>query len=462
MHRLLGNIGGITSVPCTITTIISGIVSGIIYKKSNEKNKWLYGLVSGLLIEILEMILILTMAHPFSSALTIVESIYFPMSFANAIGIAILIVIIQKIHKEKEEIAGNQAQIALDIANKTLPYFREMDANSLEDICGIIKDSIHADAVSITNKEYILAYVGIDAKNHIKGQRFVTEATKKVINEGKLISLRNGNKIDCPCLESNLKSAIIAPLKEGDKVIGTLRIYSCTEEESSFININLALGLSQIISTQLEISKLGELKHMANKAEIKALQAQINPHFLFNALNTIISFIRIDPNRARELIINLSTYLRYNLEIGENPVDIYRELEQVKAYVEIEKARFGEKLNVIYDIEDDLEVKIPSLIIQPIVENSIKHGILEGRGEGTVIIKIKKIHGQRITVSIEDDGVGISKGIIEKVYEDKMEGNKIGLSNVHNRLKYIYGEGLRIEKLMNGTRISFNVRKMEE
>ncbi len=462
IHRLLVDIGGITSIPCTITTIISGIVAGLIYSKSSENNKWFYGLFGGLLIEILEMILILTMAHPFSSALTIVKSIYFPMSFANGIGIAILILIIQKILKEKEEIAAKQAQIALEIANKTLPYFREMNENSLEQICGIIRESINADAVSITNKENILAHVGVGADHHIKGQKIITEATKKVIKGGNLLSLTNANQIECPNLNCSLKSAIIAPLKEGDEVIGTLKIYYCTDNAISFRNINLAVGLSQIISTQLEISKLGELKNMANRAEIKALQSQINPHFLFNALNTIISFIRFNPNKARELIINLSTYLRYNLDIGENHVDIYKELEQVKAYVEIEKARFGEKLHVVYNIEDDLDVKIPSLIIQPIVENSIKHGILKGKGEGTVTIEVKKVSKDNIMITIEDDGIGISEDIIEKVYEDKMEENKIGISNVHNRLKYIYGEGLKIEALKSGTRISFNVNKIRE
>jgi two-component system LytT family sensor kinase len=460
VHRFLIDIGGITSIPCTITTIISGIVASMIYKKSNESNKWFYGLIGGLLVEILEMILILTMTHPFSSALTIVKNIYFPMSFTNAIGIAILILIIQNILKEKDEIAAKQAQIALEIANKTLPYFREMNENSLDAICGIIRKSIHADAVSITNKEYILAHVGVGSDHHIKGQRIVTEATKKVIKEGNLISLANAKQIDCANPNCNLKSAIIVPLKEGQEIIGTLKLYYSKENVISFRNINLAQGLSQLISTQLEISKLGELRHMANKAEIKALQAQINPHFLFNTLNTIISFIRLNPNSARDLIINLSTYLRYNLEIGEKPVDIYRELEQVKAYIEIEKARFGEKFHIVYDIEDDLDVKMPSLIIQPIVENAIKHGILEGKGEGTVTIRIKKVQGNNTIIIIEDDGVGISKEIIEKVYEGKMEENKIGISNVHNRLKYIYGEGLNIERLTKGTKISFNVRKI--
>ncbi|MBU3158737.1 sensor histidine kinase [Clostridium frigoris] len=461
-HRLIIDTGGITSIPCALTTIISGIVASLIYVKSSENNKWLYGLTGALLVEILEMGLILLMAHPFQSALTIVKSIYFPMSFTNAIGIAILIIIIQKINKEKEEDAARQAQIALEIANKTLPYFRNMNGNSLEEICGIIKDSIHADAVAITNNEYILAHVGAGADHHIKGQRIVTEATKKVIKDGNLLSLTNAKQIDCRNLTCNLKSAIIAPLKEGEKMIGTLKIYYCTEDSISIRNINLAVGLSQLISTQLEISKLEELKHMANKAEIKALQAQISPHFLFNALNTIISFIRINPNRARELIINLSTYLRYNLEVGENHVDIYLELEQVKAYIEIEKARFGEKLHIVYKIEENLDVKIPSLIIQPIVENAIKHGILKGKGYGNVIIEIKKVANEEIMIIIEDDGVGISNDIIEKVYEGTMEGNKIGISNVHNRLKHIYGEGLKIERLSSGTRINFKVRRIGE
>jgi two-component system LytT family sensor kinase len=462
IHRLFIDIGGITSIPCTITTIVSGIVASLIYKKSSESDKWFYGLIGGLLIEILEMILILAMARPFSSAVTIVKGIYFPMSFTNAVGIAILILIIQKILREKDEIAAKQSQIALEIANKTLPYFREMDENSYDKICGIIKESIHADAVSITNKEYILAHVGVGSDHHIKGQRIVTEATKKVIKDGSLLSLINSKQIDCPNLNCNLKSAIISPLKEGEEIIGTLKIYYTKEDAISFRNINLAVGLSQLISTQLEIGKIGQLRDMANKAEIKALQAQINPHFLFNALNTIISFIRLNPNRARELIINLSTYLRYNLEIGELPVDIYRELEQVKAYIEIEKARFGDKLHIIYNIEDDLDVKIPSLIIQPIVENSIKHGILEGRGIGNVTIEIKKIEGNNVMITIEDDGVGISKEIIEKVYAGEMEENKIGMSNVHKRLKYIYGEGLKIERLKSGTRINFNVRNIGE
>lgn len=461
LHRLLINIGTLTAVPCAIATIVSGIVTSVFYKYSNYKNKWIYGLIGGALMQSLEMVLILIMSKPFSTALNIVKNIYIPMVFTNAIGISILILLIQNIFEEKEQIAAKQAKIALEIANKTLPYFREINNNSFENICEIIRESIDADAVAITDKKYVLAHVGMGEDHHIKGNDILTGATEKVIEKGEILILTNAEQIDCSCGTCPLKSAIIAPLKDGEEIIGTLKIYYGKEDAISFRNTNLAIGLSQIISTQLEISKLGKLKEMATKAEIKALQTQINPHFLFNALNTIISFVRINPDKARELIINLSTYLRYNLEIGDNLVDIYKELEQVKAYVEVEKARFGDKLNVIYDIDEDINIKIPSLIIQPIVENSVKHGILEGSKRGTVKIYVKKIMNNKVKVIIEDDGVGISEKVIERVYNDNMQENKIGISNVNNRLKYLYGKGLQMERLDKGTRTTFIVETLK-
>lgn len=154
-------------------------------------------------------------------------------------------------------------------------------------------------------------------------------------------------------------------------------------------------------------------------------------------------------------MINLSTYLRYNIEEANTFVDISKELEQVRAYVEIEKARFGDKLNVIYDIDDTLQIKIPSLIIQPLVENSIKHGILKGSGSGTVKITVKKYRQKDALIVIEDDGIGIPQDVIDSLHKGSIKENKIGLSNVNNRLKYIYGAGLNIERLPAGTRISF-------
>ncbi|UEL49011.1 sensor histidine kinase [Terrisporobacter hibernicus] len=217
------------------------------------------------------------------------------------------------------------------------------------------------------------------------------------------------------------------------------------------LGIGFMVGIVQVI--EKDKKEIEERK----KAEITSLQRQINPHFIFNALNTIASFIRFDPQKARELIINLSTYLRHNLEFNDKPISIKKEIDQVKSFVEIEKARFGEKLKVIYDI-DDVDVKIPSLIIQPLVENAIIHGILskEKNKSGQVIVSVKDL-GEKVKVSVEDDGVGIDDKVIENLYSGNMPENKIGLYNVHLRLKLYYHRGLDIKKLDGGTLIEFYV-----
>jgi two-component system LytT family sensor kinase len=459
IHRFAYDIGGITSIPCAITTILAGFISAYIYIKGKKYEKWIYGLIGGFILESIEMLLILLMSKPYSSALDIVKSIYLPMSFTNALGISILVLLIQKIFNEKDQIAAKQAQLALEIANKTLPYFREINSHSLKQICSIIKDSTGAIAVAITDKDTILAHEGLGSDHHISGQPLQTIATKGVIKDGHVLVLNSPQEIECSCESCQLKSALIVPLKEGEEVIGTLKLYYSKENGISYTNKKLAIGLSQLISTQLEISKVGKLKELAAKAEIKALQAQINPHFLFNALNTIISFLRTNPDEARELIVNLSTYLRYNIEETSTLVDISKELQQVKAYVEIEKARFGDKLNVSYDIDEDIQIKIPSLIIQPIVENSIKHGILKGSGYGNVKIEIKRNNSEDIKVTIEDDGIGIPQAVIDSIHAGTVRENKIGMSNVHSRLHHIYGAGLNIERLPIGTKISFIIHQ---
>jgi two-component system, LytTR family, sensor kinase len=455
IHRFTYDIGGITSVPCAIATILSGFVSAYIYKKDTMHKKWFYGFIGGFVMESIEMLLIVLISKPYLHAVAIVKSIYFPMSFTNALGICMLIVITQKFLNEKEQIAAKQAQLALEIAHKTLPYFRDINNDSLERICSIIKDSTGAAAVAITDKNIILAHVGLGSDHHISGESIQTLSTKQVIEDGLMRILNSAEEIQCFCKYCPLKSAIVVPLNDGEEITGTLKLYYSKENGISYTNEKLAIGLSQLISTQLEISKVGKLKDMATKAEIKALQAQINPHFLFNALNTIISFMRFNPNGARELIVNLSTYLRYNIEETSTFVDISRELEQVKAYVEIEKARFGDKLNVFYDIDESLHIKIPSLIIQPLVENSIKHGILKGSGFGNVKIEVKRHTVDEAVVTIEDDGIGIPQTVIDRIYDGSSQENKIGMSNVNSRLQYIYGAGLKIQPLNKGTKISF-------
>ncbi|WP_250674652.1 sensor histidine kinase [Paraclostridium ghonii] len=455
IHRFLIDINGITSLPCFITSVLAGILSGYLCDKVDSDKKWLVGIICGMFVESISMQIILLISRPHSQAVSIVKHIYIPM-MVGQVGIGFLISILQSLRREKEEIAAQQAKLSLDIANKTLPYFRNMNKESLNKVCYIIKNDIDADAVSITDKKVVLSYVGIGEDYFKNNNKTLSDITKECISKGEIIYIKEEQEEYLVDKKTPLKTAMIIPLKENDDTVGTLKIYYSKQREITESRQALAIGLSQMISTLMEISKVEQIKEAANKAEIKALQTQINPHFLFNALNTITSFIRINPDIARNLIINLATFLRYNLEFSDTTIDIKKELEQVKAYVEIEKARFGDKLNVVYDIDEDVNIKIPSLIIQPLVENAIIHGIRANGGYGTVKISVKN-KTNKTYISVENDGATIDEDIIKKVKSGNMPENKIGLYNVHLRMKLMYGKGLNIKRLNPGTKIEFSI-----
>lgn len=209
------------------------------------------------------------------------------------------------------------------------------------------------------------------------------------------------------------------------------------------------------------VKTLIELKksvHHAINAEMAFLQAQIKPHFLYNALNTIVSFCWSDPEKAAELILELSNYLRNSFDFSnmDRFVSIDREMDFVQSYIAIEKARFEDRINIHYDV-DPVDFMIPTLLLQPVVENAIKHGILENRESGNVVISIKRKSGF-ILIEVEDDGKGMDKTKIEEIFDDKASGRGVGLRNIDKRLKRIYGYGIEIESgVEKGTTVSIRI-----
>lgn len=181
------------------------------------------------------------------------------------------------------------------------------------------------------------------------------------------------------------------------------------------------------------------LKALAAQAELKALKAQINPHFLFNTLNTIAQLIHTDPARAEATVERLAEMFRYVLVGSERGlVPLEEELTFVDSYLEIEQARFGERLQITREITSEaLDVPVPSLILQPLVENAIRHG----RGaDGSVNLTIRvQCRGDEIVLAIADQGPGMSKGVGE------VGGGGHGLRNVDERLRKTYGEGYGLE-----------------
>ncbi|OKP48062.1 ECF transporter S component [Serratia marcescens] len=453
VHRYLIDIGGITSVPCLITSIIAGISAGYINLKVKKEQRWRAGIVGGMLCESLTMLLIVLWAKPTELGLDIVSQIALPM-ILGTVCIGLIVLLVQSVEDEKEVIAARQAKLALDIAHKTLPYFRNINSESLATICDIIRQDIRADAVAITDTHQVLAYVGVGREAYPIGREGLSRVTRESIRHGKIIIKNNLENPAAPQIHSQL----VVPLWEKGEVTGALKIYYCHAHQITNTLKVMAVGLSQIISTQMEVSRIEHLRQMADKAEMRALQSKINPHFLFNALNAISSSIRLNPDTARQLIINLSRYLRYNLELNDELIDIRKELHQIQDYIAIEQARFGAKLTVIYDIDDDVSVRIPSLLIQPLVENAIVHGIQPCKGKGVVVIAVKD-RGDRVKISVKDTGHGINQETIDRVARNEMPGHNIGLLNVHHRVSLLYGEGLHIRRLEPGTEIAFYISK---
>jgi len=222
-----------------------------------------------------------------------------------------------------------------------------------------------------------------------------------------------------------------------------------------FVINGAAVCMYLFIMKTLEIQKEKQkVEELNARAQLRLLQSQIKPHFLFNALNTIASFSRKDPEKTRSLIQNLSEFLRVTLKTSKSAISLEEELENLDFYLEIEKVRFGEKLEFLKEIEAKcLSIKIPFLSIQPLVENAIKHGFhYDGR---KLVITLKASDKKGTFIEIEDNGRGIEPEKLKDIMDMNKETEGIGLHNVIKRIKSIYRDA-KIEvksEIDKGTKI---------
>ena len=204
--------------------------------------------------------------------------------------------------------------------------------------------------------------------------------------------------------------------------------------------------------------KLEEQSRLLLEARLDALQRQINPHFLFNTLNSIASLVRSRPELAREMIVKLGNILRALLHDREAFVPLGEELAFTDDYLDIEVVRFGEKLRVVKEIaEETLDVVVPSMLLQPLIENSIKHGLEPRISGGTVTLRSRIVDGQ-LLLEVEDDGVGVEPGgpVVAPGSGLVREGSGIGMQNVRERLQVLYGDEAQVEMVSRpgrGTRV---------
>jgi two-component system LytT family sensor kinase len=200
--------------------------------------------------------------------------------------------------------------------------------------------------------------------------------------------------------------------------------------------------------------KLEEQSRLLMEARLDALQRQINPHFLFNTLNSIASLVRSKPELAREMVVKLANILRILLKHREAFVPFEEELAFTDDYLDIEVVRFGEKLQVVKDIADEtLQVLVPSMLLQPLIENSIKHGLEPRIGVGTVTLRSTIVSDGRLLIEVEDDGIGMDPEPMDsvprlgsqEVRAGAENGSGIGMRNVRERMEVLYGSQAEVE-----------------
>lgn len=451
IHRY--TLGGFTDLACAISTIVEGLMAGLVFQfHRNREIKWTTALLIGFIAEWMQMGIILLVAQPYAEALALVKVISIPMSVVNSLGIAILIIIIDLVKSEEDRIGALQAQRTLLVADKTVSSLKQgLTYEAAEKVALEILRTTRVAAVAITDTKTVLAHVGSGATHHVVGEEISTRATREVLEKKEVKIATTKEEIGCLEPTCSLRSAILVPLMRKQEVAGVLKLYQDRSRKLSAVDLELVRGLGNLISTQLELAELEKQSRLLADAEIKALHAQINPHFLFNALNTIVSFIRFRPEQARDLLINLGEYFRRNLHDSGGFVTLAEELEHIEAYLAIERARFGERLHVKYEIEHDIEkYTLPGLVLQPLVENAVKHGLLPKREGGIVRITARRKDSETLELTVADNGIGMDRDPFLAPVESR-EGKRrlsgIGLSNVRGRLQSIYGQpyGIAIE-----------------
>jgi two-component system LytT family sensor kinase len=288
----------------------------------------------------------------------------------------------------------------------------------------------------------------------------VRQLADKVIQTGRQ-QVQSHSTIDCERPDCVVRGIVAVPLETDGAIVGTLA--ALTTSTAGPVLLRATAEVARYVSSQLELAELDESRARLNRAEVRALRAQISPHFVYNALTTIASFIRTDPVRARELLIEFADFTRYSFRSAGEYTTLSDELANIERYIRLEQARFGNRLNIKLQIAPEvLSVVLPFLALQPLVENAVRHGLASKPNGGTITITAENA-GAECVVIVEDDGIGMDPARLTEDLDDAhLSGAHVGLGNVDDRMRSTFGDdfGLVVDTAVGaGMRITLRVPK---
>ena len=356
-------------------------------------------------------------------------------------GLAMIIVMSGAISLSPEDTRAESTERTLRVATNTLSHLRGgLTVENARAICALLLPETSAEGIAITDTKTVLAYEGT-LETPFGAGTANAKPTLEVLESKRMETFvsvdqesQDVRRFSIGARRAGHAFGIIVPLIVQDSAVGTIKFYYRRDLDIDRTQLAIAEGLGTLLSTQLSSYELDRQAELAARAEIKALQAQINPHFLFNALNTIASFTRTNPTRARDLLREFSLFYRRTLENSEKTlIPLSQELEQTRRYLRIEKARFGENR---------------------IVENAVRHAM---RDEGALHVDVQvATDGDDILIAVADDGLGMSEEAAAALLAGATEprpasdpragrGAGMALRNVAERIERFFGVGSGVE-----------------
>jgi two-component system LytT family sensor kinase len=329
-----------------------------------------------------------------------------------------------------------------------------LTAESAERSVRHLRSLLGSHAVALTDTESLLAWDGA----HAEHAAYAGLLAREGVRDGSTL-VRDHVDFSCGEQVCALRKAVVSPIVVDDKVIGTLQVYA---DLASAGLVRATTEVADWVAGQFELAELDGSRTRLMEAEVRALRAQISPHFIYNALNAIASFVRTDPARARQLLLDFADFTRYSFQRHGEYTTLEEELRSIERYLVLEQARFGERLQVTLRVAPEvLPVTVPVLSLQPLVENAVRHGLAGKDGAGHIVI-LAEDQDREAVISVEDDGVGEDPDRVRRALAGDHSLDSVGLGNVDARLRSAYGDdyGLVVETAPGaGTRVVLRVPK---
>jgi two-component system LytT family sensor kinase len=371
-----------------------------------------------------------------------------PLAVAAAIAAVLVVGVVAWLLLRRRDL-GSEADRAtfatLHTASLAAPALREgLTPDAAAAAARHLRTLLGSRGVALTDTERVLAAEG-------PGSELLVPAHVESV-------LATGRSVVVPAAHAGPRF-VVAPLVVDDRVVGTL--VAVTDDPTAVLT-RATTEVARWVSSQIELAELDASRARLAEAEVRALRAQISPHFIYNALTAIASYVRTDPEHARELLIEFADFTRYSFRRHGDFTTLAEELRSIDRYLTLERARFGDRLQVTVRVAPEvLPVAVPYLCLQPLVENAVRHG-LEGRaGPGRITI-LAEDAGADCTISVEDDGIGADPEQIRRAMVGEGDSDSIGVGNVDERLRHVFGDeyGLVVETAPGlGTKVSMRVPK---